>query len=112
MIKKYRVKKNEEISKIISLKNSKGNAYFVIYKNEDYSNEHFRYAVSVSKKYGNAVERNKIKRRVRAIIDSQNIKPQFNLIIIIRPTVKNLSFEEIQKAVIEILKRTKVLEVK
>lgn len=67
MIKKYRIKKNEEFSSIIALKKSKASDSFVVYfapRKEDYS----RVGISVSKKLGVAVDRNKIKRQIRMML--------------------------------------------
>ena len=67
MIKKYRVRKNEEFSKIISKRNSLASSAFVLYFDkckESYS----RVGISVSKKLGNAVTRNKIKRQIRMML--------------------------------------------
>ena len=64
MKKDYRIKKNEEFSEIISHKKSISNATFVFYLGEK-KEEHARVGLSVSKKLGNAVIRNKIKRQIR-----------------------------------------------
>ena len=78
MIKKYRIKKNEEFSSIIALKKSKASDSFVVYfapRKEDYS----RVGISVSKKLGVAVDRNKIKRQIRMMLvdfyDFESIYP-------------------------------------
>ena len=73
MKKQYRVKKSEEIEKIIKEKNYKSNPYITLYKKENTETGHFRYAISVGKKIGNAVERNRIKRLITAVIDNLNI---------------------------------------
>ena len=62
MKKEYRVKKGSEIESIMKKRLSTGNRYFVVYKKENHENTHFRTAISVSKKFGNAVKRNKIKK--------------------------------------------------
>ena len=67
MKKIYRVRKNEEFSQIIALKQCTSNAYFVIYSH-DRKLDHARVGISVSKKLGNAVMRNKIKRQVREMV--------------------------------------------
>ena len=69
MKKEYRIKKNEEFQKIIRQKKSIVHSKFVIYFRKN--DEHLRIGISVSKKLGNAVVRNKIKRQIRMMISSQ-----------------------------------------
>ena len=66
MKKEYRVKKNEDFQTIIKKKKSVANRQFVVYY--DQNNDHLRVGISVSKKLGNAVVRNKIKRQVRMMV--------------------------------------------
>ena len=64
MNKKQRIKKNAEFQKIFKKGKSFANRQFVVYcleKEEDY----YRVGLSVSKKVGNAVVRNRIKRYIR-----------------------------------------------
>ena len=70
MKKVLRVKRNEDFQKIIHAKHSVVCKEFVLYslKNEC---KHMRIGFSVSKKIGNAVTRNKIKRQVRQM--AQNV---------------------------------------
>ena len=58
MKKEFRVKRNEDFSKIIARKKSFANSCFIIYKDENQIG-HGRVGISVSKKLGNAVTRNK-----------------------------------------------------
>ena len=67
MNKDYRLKKKIEIDSIFLKKHSVGNSCFSIF-NASNNLEHFRFALSIGRKYGNAVSRNLIKRRLRAII--------------------------------------------
>jgi len=94
MKKQYRVKKNQEIELILKEKKYCGNQYFTVYKRINSETSYFRYAISVGKKIGNAVVRNKIKRQVTSIIDNLNIKLNSNtdVFIIVRPKVKDIDF--------------------
>lgn len=62
---------------------------------------HSRAAVVASKKVGNAVARNKVKRRVRASLEiiCHRIIPSWDLIFYARPRITEAKFEEIQQAI-------------
>ena len=77
MKKEFRVRKNEDFSRIIKKKQSMANRSFIIYylKNDL---DHARIGISVSKKLGKAVIRNKIKRQVRMMLQ-QTINFNSNL---------------------------------
>ena len=108
MKKEYRVKKNQEIIDLLKLKQTVGDRYFVIYKSK-IKESHFRYAVSVNKKYGNAPERNKAKRRVREVVKLYQYK-NLDFFIVIKTTVKELSFNDIHNKLLKLFKRAEILE--
>ena len=92
MKKDYRVKKNEDFSYIIKKKQSIANRSFIIYylKNDV---GHARVGISVSKKLGKAVVRNKIKRQVRMIIkETINLDDNYDYIVIVRNKFLDLDF--------------------
>lgn len=109
MKKEYRVKKSSEIEKIMKKKQSKANSNFVIYKNENHDNDHFRFAISVSKKYGNAVQRNKIKRKIREVVSKMNIDDKIDIFIIVRTKNQKLSFDEITTSITSLLQKQKIM---
>lgn len=66
---------------------------FVIFKNCKL--DHARVGISVGKKLGNAVCRNKVKRQLRSIVDDIfTFEEGYDLIIIVRPAYANKLFEE------------------
>ena len=85
MKKVNRIRKNEEFSRIIGERHSLSSAGFVLY-HSDKKFDSCRVGISVSKKLGDAVDRNKIKRQVRemikAIIDFDNYPK--DIIVIVR----------------------------
>lgn len=106
MKKKYIVKNQREFSKIIKNKNFIKNKSFVIY----YENNNLlydRYGISVGTKLGNAVFRNKYKRKIRAIVD--NYKKDYinnkDYIIILRESGSKKSFNELEIDFLSLIKK-------
>lgn len=87
------IKSSRDFDRII--KNNKPYIYkdYVIYIERD-TNNYYKFGISASKKLGNAVNRNKIKRQVRSIIDKNNYQNNFNCIIIVGKGINERSFEE------------------
>ncbi len=97
MKKEYRIKQGSDIESIIKNRQSVGNKQFVVYTKKNHEISHFRFAVSVPKKYGNAVLRNKMKRRIREIIAHLEIVDLVDIFIVVKPAANTLSFQEIQE---------------
>lgn len=113
MKKEYRIKKSSEIDAIFKRKQSKGDKYFAVYTLQDKGESHFRFALSVGKKYGNAVERNLIKRRIRHVV--QSLKDQLactQFVVVIKPQSKDLDFKQINEKLCNIFKNSNLLETK
>lgn len=104
-MKKYEVvKTHEDFNKIIKngqrIKNSFYNIY-IMKNNESIS----RFGIAVGKKLGNAVYRNKMKRRLRMILTNQKkeFSKGYDYIIIMKEKTKQLSFEELEIKLIDLL---------
>ncbi len=91
------VKKNDDFSKIIKTGKYYKTKYFVIYI-KDNNLERYRFGISIGKKAGKAVTRNKIKRQLRTIIDKyKNDYPNGkDYIIIVKNCFIEASFSEIE----------------
>lgn len=77
------IKKNEDFSRIINKRNYyKSFSYIIYIEKQEQNNCHF--GISVSKKIGNAVTRNKIKRQIKSMIDKNKYFPHYNIVIIVR----------------------------
>lgn len=95
MKKAEMIKAHREFTEIINTGKSIKNHDFAIFiRKSIYSYSHF--GIAVSKKLGNAVERNLLKRRMRCIIDNikKELPPDEDYIIIMKEHVKNLSFQD------------------
>ena len=94
MKKEFRVLKNYEFSSIIQNRQFVKSSSFVCYFQKR-KLDHARVGISVGKKLGNAVCRNKVKRQIRSIVDDIfTFEEGYDLIIIVRPAYANKSFEE------------------
>lgn len=109
MKKEYRIKKGSEIEQIMKQRQSTGSKYFVIYQGKNHDQSHFRFAVSVSKKFGNAVKRNRIKRQIREVIaHCGDIKP-VNFFVVIKVSARELTFVQIEKEVKRLMKKLHIM---
>ena len=105
MKRKYSLKKNYEIEKVLKTKKSVGNKYYAIYYMPNKLTIP-QIAISVSKKFGNAVKRNYQKRVVREIL-RKLIKslPNYSYLIVVKKKVEELSFFEKENQLIYLLKK-------
>lgn len=100
------VKENKDFSRIINNGKRCWNDVFSIYYSIN-NKKNYRFGISVSKKIGNAVTRNKIKRQIRNIVDKyKNIYPKNqDYIIIVRKNYINLTFNEVSDKYIELMRK-------
>lgn len=107
MKKKEIIKKNYEFSKIINKRQIIKNKYFTVFYQENKENN--KYGISIPKKIGNAVIRNKIKRQIKNIIDINKliIPNSYDYVIIIKESVLEIHYQELQSQLINLLKKVK-----
>jgi len=98
------VKNNRDFTRIIKSKVPVKNKYFVLYK-ERTEEDIYKFGISVSKKIGNAVVRNKLKRQIKSIIDKKDYKKGFNCIIILRKGVLDLTYNELEENLFEVISK-------
>jgi ribonuclease P protein component len=112
MKKDYRIKKNQDFQVVFQKGRSFANRQFVVYSLPKEEQGHFRIGLSVSKKLGNAVTRNRIKRCVRqAIFELKDQLGQGNdYVIIARKPVVEMDFFEMKNSLNHVLKVGKVLK--
>lgn len=100
MNQKYILKKNEDVLLVIKTGIKKVYDHLIIY-NKDNKLTNSRFCVSVSKKIGNAVVRNKLKRQVKDIIMKNMVTNNKDYVIILSSSFKELSFEEKKKEILK-----------
>lgn len=109
MKKKYRVCKNYEFSSIMNEKNYYACPSFVIYVKPRIL-DHARVGISVGKKMGKAIIRNKIKRQVRMMVDEiYDFTEDFDTIIIVRPKYHEENYGNNKKSLERLKKKVKIV---
>lgn len=112
MKKEYRVKDNNDFQTIFKRGKSFANRQLVIYYMKKKDQEHFRVGLSVGKKIGNAVLRNRIKRYLRQAFHEleKDIDSSLDIIIIARQPTKDMSFFEVKKSLTHLLSKERLLK--
>ncbi|WP_042147653.1 ribonuclease P protein component [Paucisalibacillus sp. EB02] len=112
MKKEFRVKDNKEFQVIFKKGKSFANRQLVIYYRKKEDQIHFRVGLSVGKKIGNAVVRNRIKRYLRQAFHEleKEIKPSYDFVIIARQPTKDMEFFEVKKSLTHLLSKERLLK--
>ena len=105
MKKKDIIKKEQEFTEIINSYPYMKNNYYIIYYRKN--KEHNRYGISVPKKTGKANVRNKIKRRIKNIIDlnEKNMHNSYDYVIIVRKRLVELKYKEMEESLITLINK-------
>ena len=105
MKKSQIIKKESEFSELIQHYPYKKNNYFVVYYRKN--KEQNRYGISIPKKTGKAHIRNKIKRRVKNILDQNEkiVQSPYDYVIIIRKRLLELNYKQMEEQLINLMKQ-------
>lgn len=106
MNKSKRIRKDKEFKQIIHKKNKMINDCFILYR-QPKQQDRARFGISVSKKLGHAVTRNKIKRQLRMMlqecIDFDTYK--YDGIVIVRQFYLQNSYDVNKKTLLKLLNK-------
>ena len=104
MNKEKIIKKSEDFTKIINSNIKVKSKYFSVYYMKSEKNH---YGITVPKKIGNAVTRNKIKRQLKNIIykNEKDILFGYNYVIIVKEAVKNITYSDLEKELLYIIRK-------
>ncbi|QAA23913.1 ribonuclease P protein component [Sporolactobacillus terrae] len=106
-----RLKKNHEFQIVFQEGKSFANRQFVVYVRKQNGKPYSRLGLSVSKKMGNAVMRNHIKRYIKEIFRefADRLEVGNDYIIISRKPVSTMTHQEMRKSLVHVLKKARVL---
>ena len=94
---KYRVKTHEDFQEVIKEKKTVSNRIYVLYYKKN-NLDHSRVGISASKKLGNAVTRNNIRRQIRMMAQQViNFDNSIDYCIIVKKSYLEQTFEDNKK---------------
>ena len=109
--KEYRLKKKYQFNYVYRVGKSAGAKYMILYFCPS-KNKNVKIGISVSKKIGNAVVRNRTKRRFREAVAPMldKMKENFNVIIIAKESSVDAPFEQLVTELKKLLTKTALLK--
>lgn len=102
MKKKNILKNNRDFQRIIHQYRPYKYKDYIIYL-ERIEDKEYHFGISVSKKLGNAVVRNQLKRQIRSIIQERDYQKNFNCIIILGKGILSKTYQEKKNNLLEAL---------
>jgi len=109
--RKYKLKKDNDFKKVFKQGKNYQQEFIkirVLKNNSAYSRFGLIIGLKISKK---AVERNRIKRRLEEIVrlKLKQIKPGFDIVVLVNPEIIERNYQEIEKTLISLLKKAKLV---
>jgi ribonuclease P protein component len=109
MKRKFRLRSSIDFKRVRRLGKSYAHPFIVLIKHPN-EVEISRFGVAASRSIGNAVQRNRAKRRIREVIRPRipNIHPGWDLIFLARRPINNASQSDLQAAIDQLIHRAKI----
>lgn len=112
MQRELRLTRKEDFNKVYRYGTSFANHQFVVYRLQQSSVAQIRVGISVSKKVGNAVIRNRMRRLIKEIIRHQvmSIKPHYDLVFIVRKPSIEMEYDQLEKSLLHVLRKASLIQ--
>jgi len=100
------LKKTRDFSKVYRKRKSKANSFIVLYILEN-KRDYNRIGISVSRKVGKSVIRNRVKRFIKEVYrrHSDNVKKGYDLVFVSRVKAREADFSDIDNSMLSLLKK-------
>ena len=108
MHRQLRLTKDKDFSAVFSGGRVWTNQLLAV-RSEENGLDHNRYGFIVSKRLGNAVARNKVRRRLRQVVASEATSDGWDVIISARKYAAQADFVELKKSVVKLFGRAGIL---
>jgi ribonuclease P protein component len=107
MQKENRLALRKDFQRVYRFGRSVANHQFVLYQNIRRANDPLRLGISVSKKVGNAVVRNRIRRRIKEIVRLKKdlLKIGLDIILIVRKPTAEMDYHQMEKSLNHIFRK-------
>lgn len=109
MQKDLRLRKSRDFSNVHRFGTSWANDLLVLRVVSNGTSDRSRFGFSVGKRTGNAVVRNKTKRRLREIMRTSHIQGGLDVVIIARAKSGSSSYKQIERSAMSLLGRANLL---
>jgi len=105
--KTFRLAKREDFNKVYRYGKSMANHQFVLYYLPQPKIEQFRLGISVSKKVGNAVVRNRLRRMIKEIVrlNKEQLAIQYDYILIVRKPAADMDYAQMEKSIFHVIRK-------
>jgi ribonuclease P protein component len=109
-----RLTRREDFNKVYRHGKSSANHQFVVYilnRHSPAAGDGFRLGISVSKKVGNAVVRNRLRRMIKEIVrlNGEKLVQRKDLVLIVRKPAAEMEYAEMEKSILHVFKRAGLL---
>lgn len=114
MHKEWRLKRKSDFKKVYTHGKSIANRSLVLYMMNNLDVDEYRFGISVSKKIGKAVVRNRVKRLIKeaiiSILKKHSLRKNIDIVIIARKPVISSDFAQVEASVEHLFRKMKLIE--
>lgn len=112
MQKQNRLALRRDFAKVYRFGKSVANHQFVVYQTARNDDGPLRVGISISKKVGKAVMRNRIRRKMKEIIRlcKDDLKQSRDIVLIVRKPVADMDYHQIQKSLYHVFRKAELFD--